>query len=32
MDYLLRAKEQIEWALFEQLRNLFSICFDAHWN
>jgi hypothetical protein len=25
MDYLLRAKEQIEWALFEQLRNLFSI-------
>lgn len=25
MDYLLRAKEQIEWALFEQLRNLFSV-------
>lgn len=25
MDYLLRAKEQIEWALFERLRNLFSI-------
>jgi transposase len=25
MDYLLRAKEQIERALFEQLRNLFSV-------
>jgi len=25
MDYLLRVKEEVEWALFERLRNLFSI-------